>query len=373
MKNNLYKEFTFKSGVTVRNRIMMAPMTTFSSDSQDYVSEEEFAYYKERSNGVGAIITACTYVTKNGKGFEGQMGIDHDDTIPGLTRLADTIHAGGAKGIVQLYHGGRLAVPHLIPNGETVSASNVAPLEDRGFYSIQQAPRELTFVEVEAIVRDFGEATRRAIEAGFDGIELHGASGYLIQQFVSPHSNHRSDKWGAPLAFPLALITEVKNVIAEHATKPFLIGYRFSPEEPETPGITMVETFNLLEALIEADIDYVHIATTDAWAKPRRGMVSEKSRTEEIATFINQRVPLIGVGNIHTAEDAALVLDKGQTDFVAIGRAIIVDPLWVEKVQNGQEEQIVHQLQLDQQKQAVIPTPLWKLIVEIEGWFNVAR
>lgn len=254
-----------------------------------------------------------------------------------------------------------------------MSASNIAPLEDRGFYSIQQPPRELTFEEVEAIVHDFGEATRRSIEAGFDGIELHIASGYLIQQFESPHSNHRSDKWGAPLAFPLALITEVKKIIAEHATKPFLIGYRFSPEEPETPGITMVETFHLLEALIEAEIDYVHIATTDAWAKPRGGMVSDKSRTEEIAGYINRRVPLIGVGNIHTAEDAALVLDKGQTDFVAIGRAIVVDPNWVEKVQKDQEEEIIHQLQLDQQKQAVIPTPLWKLIVEIEGWFNVAR
>ena len=88
MKNNLFKEFTFKSGVTVRNRIMMAPMTTFSADSQDYVSEEEYAYYKERSNGVGAIITACTYVTKNGKGFDGQMGIDHDDTIRGANKAS---------------------------------------------------------------------------------------------------------------------------------------------------------------------------------------------------------------------------------------------------------------------------------------------
>lgn len=373
MKNTLFNDFTFKSGVTVRNRILMAPMTTFSADVQDYVSDEEYAYYKERSNGVGAIITACAYVTKNGKGFEGQMAIDHDGAIPGLTKLADTIHAGGAKCIVQLYHGGRLAVPHLVPNGETVSAGSISPLEDRGFYQIQQSPRELTSEEVEAIVRDFGEATRRSIEAGFDGIELHGASGYLIQQFVSPHSNRRLDKWGAALAFPLALITEVKKVIAEHATKPFLVGYRFSPEEPETPGITMVETFDLLEALIKADIDYVHIATTDAWAKPRRGMVSDKSRTEEIAAFIDGRVPLIGVGSVHTANDAALVLEKGQTDFVAIGRALVVDPHWVEKVQSAQAEQIVHQLHVEQQQQAVIPTPLWKLILEIDGWFNVAR
>lgn len=376
MKDNfqkLFQDFTFKSGVHVKNRLMMAPMTTFSADENDYVSQEELNYYSERANGVGTVITACAYVSKNGKGFDGQMGIDHDGTIEGLSKLADVLHSGGAKGVVQLYHGGRLAVPRLIPNEETVSASSVAPLEDRGFYSIKQAPRALTTEEVYDIITDFGEATRRAIKAGFDGVELHGASGYLIQQFVSPHSNKRKDEFENLLLFSLKLIEEVKKVINEYAEKPFLIGYRFSPEEPETPGITMKETFELIDELIRADIDYLHIATTEAWAKPRRGIVSEKSRTELIAEYINQRVPLIGVGSIHTPDDAALLLEKGKTDFVAIGRALIVDPHWVEKVQNHKEETISQQLKQNEQHQAVIPTPLWKLILEVEGWFPIER
>ena len=376
MKDNyqrLFQDYTFKSGVHVKNRLMMAPMTTFSADENDYVSQEELNYYKERANGVGTIITACAYVSKNGKGFDGQMGIDHDGTIDGLSKLADVIHSGGAKGVVQLYHGGRLAVPRLIPNEETVSASAIAPLEDRGFYSIKQAPRALTTEEVYDIITDFGEATRRAIEAGFDGVELHGASGYLIQQFVSPHSNKRKDEFENPFLFSLKLIEEVKKVIQKHANKPFLIGYRFSPEEPETPGITMKETFSLIDELIQADIDYLHIATTDAWAKPRRGIVSEKSRTELIAEYINGRVPLIGVGSIHTPDDAALLLEKGKTDFVAIGRALVVDPHWVEKVQNHKEETISQQLKQNEQHQTVIPTPLWKLILEVEGWFPIER
>ncbi|MDR7075776.1 2,4-dienoyl-CoA reductase-like NADH-dependent reductase (Old Yellow Enzyme family) [Neobacillus niacini] len=376
MKDNyqkLFHDYTFKSGVHVKNRLMMAPMTTFSADENDYVSQEELNYYSERANGVGTVITACAYVSKNGKGFDGQMGIDHDGTIEGLSKLADVLHSGGAKGVVQLYHGGRLAVPRLIPNEETVSASSVAPLEDRGFYSIKQAPRALTTEEVYDIITDFGEATRRAIEAGFDGVELHGASGYLIQQFVSPHSNKRKDEFENPLLFSLKLIEEVKKVINEYAEKPFLIGYRFSPEEPETPGITMKETFELIDELIRADIDYLHIATTEAWAKPRRGIVSEKSRTELIAEYINQRVPLIGVGSIHTPDDAALLLEKGKTDFVAIGRALIVDPHWVEKVQNHKEETISQQLNQNEQHQAVIPTSLWKLILEVEGWFPIER
>lgn len=188
-----FNKFKFKSGVEVRNRLIMAPMTTFSADEQDYVSDEELAYYRERSKGVGTVITACAYVSKSGKGFYGQMGIDHDATIPRLTELADVIQAGGAKGVVQLYHGGRLAVPALIPNNETFSASSVTPLLDRGFYSIEQEPTVLTTADVYKIIEDFAEGTRRAIDAGFDGVELHGASGYLIQQFVSPHSNMESN------------------------------------------------------------------------------------------------------------------------------------------------------------------------------------
>lgn len=369
----LFEDFTFKSGVHVRNRLMMAPMTTFSSDENDYVSQEELDYYKERANGVGTIITACTYVSKNGKGFDGQMGIDHDGTIEGLSKLANVIHEGGAKGIVQLYHGGRLAVPRLIPNGETVSASAVAPLGDRGFYSIEQAPRTLTTEEIYGVIRDFGEATRRTIEAGFDGVELHGATGYLLQQFVSPHSNQRTDEFENRHLFALKLIDEVKNVVKEHATKPFLIGYRFSPEEPETPGITMKETFALIDDLINADLDYLHIATTNAWAKPRRGVVSEKSRTELISEYVNGRVPVIGVGSIHTPDDAALVLEKGKTDFAALGRAIVVDPHWIEKTRNDEEDTIIPYLTENDQQKAVIPTPLWKLILEVEGWFPVKK
>lgn len=370
---HLFQDFTFKSGVHVRNRLMMAPMTTFSADENDYVSQEELDYYKERSKGVGTIITACAYVTKNGKGFDGQIGIDHDGTIEGLSKLANVIHEGGAKGIVQLYHGGRLAVPRLTPNGETISAGTVAPLGDRGFYSIEQTPRELTTEEVYEMIKEFGEATRRTIEAGFDGVELHGATGYLLQQFVSPHSNQRTDEFGDRNLFAIKLVDEVRNVIKKHATKPFLIGYRFSPEEPETPGITMKETFALLDELIKQDLDYLHIATTNAWAKARRGVESKKSRTEIISEYVNGRVPVIGVGSIHTADDASLVLEKGKTDFAALGRAIVVDPHWVEKVKNGEEDRLIHHLTESDQERAVIPTPLWQLILEVEGWFPVKR
>lgn len=371
---NLFQDFTFKSGVHVRNRLMMPPMTTFSADENDYVSDEELAYYKERANGVGTIITACAYVSDNGKGFEGQMSIADDETIDRLKELSGEINEGGAKGIVQLYHGGRLAVPHLTPGGETVSASAVVPLSDRGFYSIDQTPRALETEEVYGIIEDFAEATRRSIEAGFDGVELHGATGYLLQQFVSPHSNLRTDEFGDRHLFALKLIETVKKVVAEHAVKPFMVGYRFSPEEPETPGITMKETFDFLDALIETgSLDYLHMAATDAWSPARRGGDSEKSRTELIAEHVDGRLPVIGVGSILTARDASAVLEKGGMDFAAVGRALVVDPKWVDKIRDGKEETIIDHLTENDRMKAVIPAPLWKHIMEVEGWFPVRR
>lgn len=195
----------------------------------------------------------------------------------------------------------------------------------------------------------------------------------VLQQFVSPHSNLRTDEFKHPSHFSLKLIEKVKAVVKEHAVKPFAIGYRFSPEEPETPGITMTETFNLLNDLIDADLDYLHIATTNAWAKARRGIDSDKSRTELITEFVNGRVPVIGVGSILTPDDALHVMEEGNTDFVAVGRALVVDPYWVEKAEKEEDQQIKRYFTENDQHSAVVPSPLWKLIMELDGWFPVNK
>jgi len=372
---SLLEPFTFRNGTQLRNRIVMAPMTTFSANSDDTASDAEINYYRVRSNGPGMVITACAYVQANGKGFEGQFAADRDSMIPSLQRVAFSIKEKGAKAIIQLYHGGRLAVPHLIPNGETVSASNVAPHRDRGFYSIDQAPRSLSEEEIIDLIKAFGDATRRAIEAGFDGIELHGASGYIIQQFFSPHSNNRSDHWGGNiekrLNFPLALIAEVKRVIADHAKQSFILGYRLSPEEPETPGITMLETFKLLDHLADAKVDYIHMALNDFWSKPRRGVESNRSRIELIQEYVGGRVPIIGVGSIRTPDQAAEALKKSGVSLLALGRELIIEPQWVEKVEEANDSQIRTTVHPSAQSQLTIPDPLWKLMLSVPGWFPV--
>ncbi|MDR7001380.1 NADH-dependent flavin oxidoreductase [Neobacillus niacini] len=364
---SLFESFNIGKGIRLKNRIVMAPMTNFSSNPDGTVSDAEVSYYKRRSNGVGMVITACTYVTVNGKGFHGEFGGDRDEMIPSLHRLASAIKKRGAKAILQIFHGGREVPPELVPNGDIVSASNI-PSNGEG----KPVPRALTETEIESIIRDFGETTRRAIKAGFDGVEIHGANGYLIQQFFSPHSNRRNDRWGGTLekrlTFPLAVVDEIKKVVFAYAKEPFLVGYRFSPEEPETPGITMADTLELVDALTKKGLDYLHVSLMDFWSKPKRGIEDARSRIQIIQDRVGDRVPLIGVGSIYSADDALRALETG-VPLIALGRELIIDPDWVQKVEQGRESEIVTKINKNHQHELEVPNPLWEKIIHSPGWF----
>ncbi len=370
----LLSSYTLPNGIQLKNRIVMAPMTNFSSNPDGTVTDAEVNYYARRSKGVSMVITACTYVTPNGKGFHGEFGADTDEMIPSLRKLATNIKDQGAKAVLQIFHGGRMCPPELVPNGEIVSASDV-PAEKGGVSTDEPdvKPRPLTETEVEEIIHAFGETTRRAIEAGFDGVEIHGANGYLIQQFFSPHSNRRDDRFGGSLekrmTFPLAIVDSVKKAVQEHAKTPFIVGYRFSPEEPETPGITMDETLVLVDALSEKGLDYLHVSLMDFFSTPRRGVEDlTKTRIDYLKETINNRIPLIGVGSIYTAEDARNAFESG-IPLLALGRELIIDPDWVQKIAEGKEADIVTKIDKDKQEELVIPDPLWNAIINTPGWF----
>lgn len=370
MINEKYKtimdSFELPNGVKLKNRVVMAPMTNYSSNADGTVSDTEVAYYIRRSKGVSMVITACTYVTANGQGFPGEFAGHKDEMIPSLQRLATSIKSEGAKAILQIFHGGRQVPANLVPNGDVVSASNV-PSEGAD----KPVPRALTTEEVESIILDFGQATRRAIEAGYDGVEIHGANTYLIQQFFSPHSNRRNDRFGGSLekrmTFPLAVVDEVQRIVKEHAKEPFIVGYRFSPEEPETPGITMADTLVLIDALANKNLDYLHVSLGDFWSPPRRGVDDNRSRMEIIQEKVGDRVPVIGVGSIYSSEDARKALTSG-VPLIALGRELLIDPDWVQKIEQGKDDEIVTQLDTSMQEQLVIPDPLWQAILRNPGW-----
>lgn len=364
---NILSPFTFPvSGVEISSRIVMAPMTTSSGNEDGTVSDDEINYYRERNRAAGLLLTACAYVERQGKGFAGQIGVDADDKIPSLKRIAESLKENGNKAVLQIHHGGRMCSPNMLPDGQCVSASAVAALRDGA-----QVPREMTEAEIEATIQAFGNATRRAIEAGFDGVEIHGANTYLIQQFFSPHSNRRTDKWGGSLekrmAFPLAVVDSVKNAVKKYADSPFLVGYRISPEEREEPGITMEDTLQFVETLSQKELDYLNLSIMDIHGGSIRNTNDKEPRLKLIQEKIGNKIPVIGVGGIHTPEEAEAALESG-IPLVAMGRELLMDPHWLEKVKSGAIDQIETQLDVNNQKKLVIPTPMWTSLVSTPGW-----
>ncbi|WP_291287914.1 NADH-dependent flavin oxidoreductase [Flavobacterium sp.] len=372
--NKLFTPLSFGNGISLKNRIVMSPMTTWASNEDFTISDEEVEYYKKRVKGVGLVITGCTHVTANGIGFTHEFAGYDDTFLPSLKKLADAAKSGGAPAILQMFHAGNKAIPGLIPDGEVVSASTVSSghivlFENENF------PRELSENEILEIIKAFGETTKRAIEAGFDGVEIHGAHGFLLQNFISPFFNNRNDQWGGSLEnrlrLSLEILREVKNIVLKYTDRPFLIGYRISPEEFPQQTYGLPDTFVLMDKLIEEKIDYLHFSLLDAVnQKPIDSAFSKEPISVVLNNYVNSRVPVLVAGGITTPAMADQVVEYG-VSMVAIGRTLIVNPEWVELTQNGEEDKITSILKLATVQEKKIPSKLMAIFEKIEGWVQV--
>lgn len=363
----LLEPFTFPNGATVENRLFLAPMTTNSSFVNGMLTTDELNYYARRSKGLGAVITSCAHVMENGR-FAGSLSAASDEMIPSLKKLADTIHAQGTKAILQIFHVGRMGSRATLKGQQTVSASAVAPLREGA-----ETPRDLKIDEVVELVEAFGAATRRAIQAGFDGVELHGANTYLIQQFFSPHSNRRGDDWGGTLEkrmkFPLAVVEAAKAAVNEYATKPFILGYRISPEEIEEPGITLSDTLALLNKLKTMNLDYIHLSLGHYHQTSIRDEVGQTPVLSKVIEEVGADIPVMAVGRVRTAKDGLDILKMG-APLVAVGRQLIVDPDWVEKIQTGEE--ILTKMRVEDREELAIPDMMWEYMKSRPNWLPYA-
>lgn len=370
--NKLFESFTLKNGITLRNRVVMSPMTTWASNDDYTISNEEVKYYEKRVNGVGLVITGCTHVQPNGIGFTHEFAAYDDTFIPSLRKLADAAKSGGAPAILQIFHAGNKALPALTPNGDVVSSSAVET--EATMFAPSILPRALSHDEILEVIHAFGETTRRAIEAGFDGVEIHGAHGFLMQNFFSPFFNRREDQWGGSqenrLRFPLAVIQEMKTVIKKHATKPFILGYRISPDEPEEGGLRMKDTYVLIDRLIDEGVDYVHASLANVLSSKLVDSQDEKTYVELIAQHVNGKVTFLAAGSMVTPDDVATVLDKG-VSLAAVGHTLIMNPDWVEKVQNGKDADIKTAIKTSKVSELELPEKLWNVIQASGPWFKI--
>ena len=359
MKNkDIFKPVLLPNGITLKNRIMMAPMTTCSGFYEGSVTHDLIEYYRARAGEIGTIIVECGFVDNKGLAFPGAIGLDNDDKIEGLAKVAKAIKEKGSKAVIQVYHGGRMVDPKLIGGQSPVGPSAIAAPRPGA-----ATPIELTAEEVEQMIDKFGQAVRRAIQAGFDGVEIHGANTYLIQQFYSPNSNQRNDKWGGSrdnrALFPLAILDITHEMVKRYANPEFIVGYRFSPEELEVPGIRFDDSMYLLEKLAEKGLDYIHFSMG---AILRPSIVDTQDPTPLINKYVAMRsatlakIPVVGVGNVVNEKDVEAALENG-FDLVAVGRACIAYPDWTDRIKKG--EQLELYINSDKREELNIPEPLW--------------
>ncbi|MBT8048255.1 MAG: NADH:flavin oxidoreductase, partial [Gammaproteobacteria bacterium] len=228
---NLFQPLSFKHGAIMKNRFMLAPMTNLQSFEDGRLSDDEFRWLTMRAHGgFGLTMTCASHVQPAGKGFSGQLGCFSDDHLEGLTRLASAIKAQGSLAVIQLHHAG-MRSPQDVIGGQAVCPSDNA----------ETGARALTLEEVHQLKEDFVAAALRAEKAGFDGVEIHGAHGYILCQFLSPVINQRKDRYGGSLENRARLIFEIAKAVRERCRPGFLLGVRLSPERFDLQLGEMIE------------------------------------------------------------------------------------------------------------------------------------
>ena len=349
----LFQTYTLNNGVTIKNRLAVAPMTHFGSQADGLISDQERTFLSNRAGDMGMFITAATLVQKDGKAFHGQPEATGEHCLDSLKETAQILQQQGAKAILQIHHGGSKAIDDLLDGLDKISASaNEA-----------EHAREATAEEVEALIASYAQAADLALRAGFDGVEIHGANGYLIQQFYSAQSNRRNDQWGGSLEnrmrFPLAVVDAVVAVREKHQRDDFIIGYRFSPEEPGDDGLTMTETGALIDALVQKPLQYLHVSLWEFDKKIRRGGDTAQTRMQFIHERINGKLPLIGVGNLFTADQILAAYETGWAEFIALGKTVMINPHIATQIREGREDEIETQLDPTRADHYGLPDTLW--------------
>jgi 2,4-dienoyl-CoA reductase-like NADH-dependent reductase (Old Yellow Enzyme family)/thioredoxin reductase len=328
------------NGMTVRNRIVVPPMDTGYGSLEHKVTDQLIAYHRRRAEGgMGLIIVEYTSVDPGGRCTDTQLGVYDDDLIPGLSRLTSAVHEHGAKIALQLHHGGVRAKPEY-SGGEIVGPS---PIPDSGVGTV---PRELTIPDIQGLVEAFGQAARRAQEAGFDAVEIHGAHGYLINEFLSPWFNRRDDAYGGSFEKRLRFALEVIERVREIVGPDFPVGFRIIGEEfPLGSGLTLKDTTRIVPRLVEAGIDMIHVSAGNIGPSLGRviaPMAMDWGFNVYAAAAIKRvvNIPVITVGRITDVHLADQIVRDGHADLVAMGRASLADPEFPKKALEGRFDEI---------------------------------
>lgn len=317
----LHQPLTLRSGAVVPNRIALAPMTNGQSLADGTLGDDELAWLARCADGgFGMIETCAAYVGLDGKAWDGELGVDRDEDLAGLTRLAARLKRNGGLAIVQLFHGGVRATQRL--SGEQVWSASTWHEDAPTF----ESPRPATEADLARVIAQFAAAAERTQRAGFDGVELHGAHGYLLCQFLSATMNPRSDGWGGTLEGRARLIREVTRAVRARCGRRFTLGVRLSLEDRgSAKGLDLDESLQVARWLAEDGVDFVHASLWNS-------AVNTSKRPDQhpiplLREALPRDVAVIAAGQIWTAADGEALLARG-ADMIALGRSAICNPDW---------------------------------------------
>jgi 2,4-dienoyl-CoA reductase-like NADH-dependent reductase (Old Yellow Enzyme family) len=308
---NTNSKVTFNCGKIMKNRFMLAPLTNQQSHENGQLSEEELKWITMRAEGdFGLVMTCASHVQEIGKGFPGQLGIFSDQLNEGHQKITTNIKAHGGLSVIQLHHAG-MRSPQAVINNTPVCPSD----------NEETKARALSLEEVIQLRNDFITAAVRAKKCGYDGVEVHGAHGYILTQFLSAEINHRKDQYGGSLENRARLIIEIVEGIREECGNDFLLGVRLSPERF---GMNLEEVSRVCQWLIDADkIDFLDISLWDCFKKPN----DEKYQHMSLLAYFKQlnfkNVKWTVAGKITNAVEVQQILDAS-VDFVTIGTSAIL-------------------------------------------------
>ena len=322
-------EFIFpRTGLTVRNRTVLAALTNKQSHEDGTLSDDERNWLTMRAKGgFGIVTTAATNVTQTGRGWKGEFGVWSEHHLPGLTKLADELTQYGALSLVQLFHGGMRA-PMNITGVQPVSASENTDSSMDGVVS-----KELTSDEIEEIITAFGDAAERCERAGFSGVELHGAHSYLISQFLGPLTNRRTDEWGGELQERALFLKQIVETVRAKTSEKFLVGVRLSPTIRDL-GITLEESLQVAKWCADWNLDFLHVSCWDIFQKKQSLSGDEHTLTKWFSDHLDGRIPIITTGKIWNATDVEFAIKEG-ADLVGVGRAGIAHHDWPEQLERA--------------------------------------
>ena len=323
----------------LRNRIVMPPMATNFASEDGFVNERHIAYYLRRARGgVGYITSEHTGVLRQGRAFLNMTLIDSDQHIPPFKKLVEAVHKEGGKIVIQINHAGRQTSASI--TGSPIVAPSAIPCPVR-----MEMPKELSLEEIQRIIEAFGEAARRVKEAGADGVEIHMAHGYLINQFLSPFSNKREDEYGGDADRRMRMALEVLRAVRNKVGAEFPVLCRLSADEYVNGGLKIDASKEIAKTLERNGADALHVSACVAAS----GYLNHPPYYAEEGVFVHLAqgiksvvgIPVITVGRIRTPELANRILEEKKADLISMGRALIADPELPAKSLQGRMEEII--------------------------------